>query len=82
MDSLGPARGDRVSAAIRLEQRNRRSCLVLLVLLAGLTALIAWMNLGRFPSESVGDDVQADVAPGGSAGDPVPVAPAPQKSGS
>ena len=67
---------------MRLEKQNRRSCIVLLVLLAGLIGLIVWMSLGGFSSQSVGDDVQADVVPRTGTGSTAPVAPAPQKSGS
>ena len=48
---------------MRIEQQNRRSCIAFLVLLAGLAALIVWMAAGGFSSESIGDDVKADVAP-------------------
>jgi hypothetical protein len=67
---------------MRLEQQNRRSCIVLLILLAGLIALITWMSLGGISSQTVGDDVKADVVPQGGAGGTAPVVPAPQKSGS
>ena len=67
---------------MRLEKQNRRSCIVLLLLLAGLIGLVAWMSLGGFSSQSVGDDVQADIVPRTGAGGTAPPAPAPQKSGS
>jgi hypothetical protein len=54
---------------MRIEKQNRRSCIALLVLLALLAALVLWMSLGGYSSETVGDDVKADVdgpnAPGG-----------------
>jgi len=46
---------------MRLDKQNRRSCLVLLALLAALAALIVWMALGGVSSESLGDDVKADM---------------------
>jgi hypothetical protein len=50
---------------MRPDQKNRRSCIVLLLLLAGLAALIAWASLGGVSSETRGDDVTADIgAPG------------------
>ena len=47
---------------MRIEQQNRRSCIALLALLAAMLGLILWMSLGGVSSESMGDDVQADVA--------------------
>jgi hypothetical protein len=46
---------------MRLDQQNRRSCILLLVLLAGLAALVIWGALGGISSESVGDDVKVDI---------------------
>lgn len=56
---------------MRPDQQNRRSCLVLLGFLAVLVGLIVWLSLGGISSETVGDDVKADMqAPA-----PKPVAP-------
>jgi hypothetical protein len=46
---------------MRLDQQNRLSCLLILVLLIGLAGLVIWMALGGIPDESVGDDVKADL---------------------
>lgn len=46
---------------MRLDQQNRRSCILLLTLIVALTAFIAWAALGGFSSESLGDDVKADL---------------------
>lgn len=55
-----------VAATMRLEKQNRRSCIFLLVVLAALAALILWASLGGVSSETMGDDVTADVkAPAG-----------------
>ena len=50
---------------MRLDQQNRRSCILLLIVLAGLIGLIVWASLGGVSRHSVGDDMKADVgAPG------------------
>jgi len=46
---------------MRLDQQNRRSCIVLLIVLVALIGLVVWMSLGGISSHSLGDDVQADV---------------------
>ena len=45
---------------MRLEQKNRRSCILLLAALAVLIGVITWMALGGVSSHSLGDDVKAD----------------------
>jgi hypothetical protein len=45
---------------MRLEQKNRRSCILLLAALAVLIGVIIWMALGGVSSQSLGDDVKAD----------------------
>ena len=52
---------------MRIEKQNRRSCIAFLVVLALLAGFIVWMSFGGVSSESLGDDVQADV---GVPGDP------------
>lgn len=68
---------------MRIDKQNRRSCIALLLFLGMLAALILWMSLGGYSSETVGDDVKADVdgptAPGGAlppGGEKGPAAPA------
>jgi hypothetical protein len=46
---------------MRLEKQNRRSCIALLLFLALLAALVLWMSLGGFSSQTVGDDIKGDV---------------------
>ena len=41
---------------MRLEKKNKRSCLGLLILLAILAAVIVWMSLGGVPAETTADD--------------------------
>jgi hypothetical protein len=48
---------------MRIDQQNRRSCIALLILLAGLAGLVLWMSLGGVSSETTGNDVKADVTP-------------------
>ena len=48
------------SPVMRLEQKNRRSCILLLAALAVLIGVIIWMALGGVSSQSLGDDVKAD----------------------
>ena len=48
---------------MRIDQQNRRSCIALLILLAGLAGLILWMSLGGVSSEAPGNRVKADVTP-------------------
>ena len=52
---------------MRIDKQNRRSCIALLVLLAAMVGFVLWMSLGGVSSESLGDDVHADV---GGPGDP------------
>ena len=61
---------------MRIEKQNRRSCIALLALLAALLGLVLWMSLGGVSSDSLGDEVQADVAdPGDNPSAPPPATP-------
>ncbi len=61
---------------MRLEEKNRRSCLGLLVLLAILAGVITWMSLGGVSSETTADDPAGAVD-----AVPPPAAPTPPGAG-
>jgi hypothetical protein len=41
---------------MRLEKKNKRSCIGLLILLGILAGVIVWMSLGGVPAETMADD--------------------------
>ncbi len=49
---------------MRPDQQNRRSCIGLLLFLAVLAAVIAWMALGVMPGQMMQDDPKGTVGSG------------------
>ena len=46
---------------MRLEKKNKRSCIGLLIALAILAGVILWMSLGGVPAETIADDPRGAV---------------------